>query len=208
MVDLKCADELHQTLASIVDYPLYSDAPRVTLSATLAVSALQFGAAVRVLCGEGLVLGAGAALRSQFEAVVRSVWALHAATDGQVETLSADLTQESQHSAKSMPMLSEMLGKLEATPQLKNLLVSLHEFKTSSMAPLNSFVHSGIHTVQWTRHAPPTQLMDIVFRASNGLSVIAFQGIGILTGHQETQSQIIAATSGFTSVLPARRVST
>ncbi len=207
-MELKCADKLHQTLASIVDYPLYSDATRVTLSATLAVSSLQFGAAVRALCGEGLVLGAGASLRSQFEAVVRSVWALHAATDGQVDKLSANLSEESQHSAKSMPMLSEMLGKLETVPQLKNLLVSLHEFRANSLAPLNSFVHSGIHTVHWTRHAPPTQLMDVVFRTSNGLSVIAFQGIGILTGRQETQTQIIAATSNFTAVLPARRVST
>lgn len=207
-MDLKCANKLHQTLTSIVDYPLYSDEHRVTLSATLAVSALQLGAAVRVLCSEGLVLGAGASLRSQFETVVRSVWALHAATDGQVEKLSANLSYESQHSAKSMPMLSEMLGKLETVPQLKDLLVLLHEFKASSLAPLNSFVHSGIHTVHWTRRTPPTQLMDVVFRTSNGLSVIAFQGIGILMGRQETQSQMIAATSSFTSVLPARRAST
>ena len=207
-MDLKSAEQLHQTLASLVDYPLYSDTPRVTLSATLAVSALQFAAAVRVLCGEGLVLGASASLRSQFEAVVRSVWALHAATDSQVEKLSVRLSQESQSSSKSMPMVSEMLGKLEEVPQLKNLLVSLHEFKVSSWAPLNSFVHSGIHTVHWTRNVPPPQLMDIVFRSSNGLSIIAFQGLGILTGHPELQSQIISSASAFTSVLPARRVST
>ena len=207
-MDLGAAEKLHQTLASIVDYPLYNNTTRFTLSAILAVSALQFAAAVRVLCGESLVLGASASLRSQFEAVVRSVWALHAASDAQVEKLSANLSQESQNSSKNMPTVGDMLAKLERVPQLESLLTSLREFKSSSWAPLNSFVHSGIHAVHWTNNAPPSQLVDTIFRSSNGLSLIAFQGLGILTGRPSAQAQVIAAASNFTGVLPAPRVNT
>lgn len=50
-MDLSSAEKLQDTLATIVDYPLWDESPRVMLSATLAVSSLQFAAAVRALCG-------------------------------------------------------------------------------------------------------------------------------------------------------------
>ncbi|MHC9192780.1 DUF6988 family protein [Pseudomonas aeruginosa] len=53
---------------------------------------MQFAAAVRVLCAKGFMLGASTTLRSQFEALVRFSWALHRATDLQIEKLSADFT--------------------------------------------------------------------------------------------------------------------
>ncbi len=198
-------EPLGHYIASIVDYPLWEDSPKVTLSATLAISSLQFAAAVRVLCGSGLILGASATLRSQFEAIIRSVWVLHRATDNQVERLSANLSLEAQQASKNIPLVNEMIGELEKVPQLKNLLVALHEFKTSSWVPLNSFVHSGIHAVHWTKHGAPPQLLDTVFRSSNGLAVISFQNIGILTGRPKVQSELFAATASFGSILPKPR---
>lgn len=204
-MDLIRAEKLLDDLTSIVDYPLFDDSPRVRLSATLAVSSLQFAAAARVLCGESLLLGASATLRSQFEALVRSVWVLHRATENQIDRLSADLNQETQQASKNIPLTNEMLTELEKMPQLKNLLIALHEFKSSSWLPLNSFVHSGIHAVHWTKHGAPPQLLDSIFRASNGLALLAFQGIGILTGRSHVQSELIAATASFSSVLPKHR---
>ena len=204
-MDLSRAEKLQDVLASIVEYPLWEDSPKVTLSVTLAISSLQFAAAVRVLCGSGLVLGASATLRSQFEAIIRSVWVLHRATDNQVERLSADLSLEAQQASKNIPLVNEMMGELEKIPQLKNLLVALNEFKTSSWVPLNSFVHSGIHAVHWTKHGAPPQLLDTVFRSSNGLTLISFQHLGILTGRPNVQSELFAATASFGSILPTPR---
>ncbi len=204
-MDLSRAEKLHEVLASIVDYPLYDNSPRVTLSATLAVSSLQFSAAVRVLCGAGLLLGASATLRSQFEALLRSVWVLHRATDGQVERLSADLTHETQQASKNIPLANEMIAELEKVPHLKNLFISLNEFKGSSWVPLNSFVHSGIHAIHWTKYGAPPQLLDTVFRSSNGLALLAFQSMGILTGRPNIQRELIAATASFSSILPNPR---
>ncbi len=205
-MDLSRAEKLLDVLASIVDYRLFEDSPRIRLSATLAVSSLQFAAAARVLCGAGLVLGASTTLRCQFEALVRSIWALHRATEGQIERLSADLNQETQQASKNIPLANEMLIELEKMPQLKNLLTSLNEFKSSSWQPLNSFVHSGIHAVHWTRHFPPPQLLENIFRASNGLALLAFLDIGILTGRSNVQAELVSAAAGFSNVLPAHKV--
>lgn len=207
-MDFVRAEKLLEVLSSIVDYPLFDETPRIELSATLTISSLQFAAAVRVLCGESLLLGASATLRSQFEALVRSVWALHRATENQIERLSVDLNQETQQAGKNIPLANEMLIELEKKPQLKNLLIALNEFKSSSWLPLNSFVHSGIHAVHWTKHGAPSQLLETVFRASNGLSLIAFQGLGMLTGRPEAQSQVIAASAAFSDVLPKPRATT
>ena len=78
----------------------------------------------------------------------------------------------------------------------------------SSWLTLNSFVRSGIHAVHWTRHDVPPQLSDQIFRTSNGLAIIAFQSIGILTGRSGVQSELIAATASFSSCLPKCREST
>jgi hypothetical protein len=206
-MDLRRAEDLFEQLSNIVDYPLFEDSPRVNLSATLAVSSMQFAAAVRVLCAEGLLLGASTTLRSQFEALVRSVWALHRATEQQIERLSADLNPESQQASKNIPLANEMLAELQKFPQLANLLVSLNEFKDSSWLPLNSFVHSGIHAVHWTKNEAPPQLIDQLFRMSNALALLAFQSIGILTGRPRIQSEIIAATACYSSCLPKHRES-
>jgi hypothetical protein len=204
-MDLIRAEKLFDVLASIVDYPLFDSSPRASLSTTLNISSLQFAAAARVLCGEGLLLGASTTLRSQFEALVRSAWVLHRATENQIDQLSADLNQETQQAHKNIPMTHAMLTELEEMPQLKNLLLALHEFKSSSWLPLNSFVHSGFHAIHWTKHGAPPQLLENIFRASNGLSLLAFQGIGILTGRSHVQSELIAATATFSSILPKPR---
>lgn len=206
-MDLRRAEEFFEHLSKIVDHPLYDDSARVNLSVTLAVSSMQFAAAVRVLCAEGLMLGASTTLRSQFEALVRCVWALHRATDHQIEKLSADLSHETQQASKNIPQVNEMLAELKKIPQLENLLVSLNEFKESSWLPLNSFVHSGIHAIHWTKNEVPPQLIDQIFRISNGLTLLAFQSIGILTGRQGIQSEIISIIARYSSCLPKYRES-
>ena len=204
-MDFERAEDLFRQLADMVDYPIFEDTPRYDVSATLAVTSMQFGASVRVLCAEGLLLGAATVLRSQFEAVVRSVWALYRATDGQIGKLSVELSAEAQQAGKTLPSVYEMMNELEKFPQLANLLISLKEFKESSWMPLNSFTHSGIHAVHWTKNEPSPKVLGSVFRASNGMNLLAFMHLGILTGQPTVQSEMIAVTASFSSCLPERR---
>ncbi|WP_410488016.1 DUF6988 family protein [Aeromonas caviae] len=98
-----------------------------------------------------------------------------------------------------------MLGELDKIPQIKNLLISFHEFKNSSWLPLNSFVHSGIHAVFWTKYKAPPELIEQLFRISNGLNIIAFQEMGILTGRQNIQKEIFSVIAHYSDCLPKPR---
>ncbi len=204
-MDTTRAEELLTHLADVVDHPPYDLSDRLLLSRTLAIASLHFAASVRRLCESHLALGAATALRSQFEAVVRGVWAFYRASDGQVQKLSSDLSVESQQAAKNIPQVAEMLGELEKAPQLANLVISLQEFKSSSWQPLNSFVHSGIHAIHWTKFEPPTELLDQVFLSSNALTILAFQHLAILTGQPGLQTEVVAVCATYSSCLPAHR---
>lgn len=204
-MDFIKTDQLFIRLSEVVDHPIYNDDTRTKLSLTLAISSMQFSYAVRLLCSQGLILGIGATLRPQYEALVRSVWVLYCATDLQVGKLDAALNTESQQASKNIPTVNAMLGELDKIPQIKNLLISFHEFKDSSWLPLNSFVHSGIHAVFWTKHKAPPELIEQLFRISNGLNVIAFQEMGILTGRPNIQKEIFSVIAHYSDCLPKPR---
>jgi hypothetical protein len=189
-IDISLAEQLIDHLADIVDFPPYDNSKRLLLSRTLAITSLHFAASARTLCNNDLALGAATVLRSQFEALVRSVWVFYCASDTQVEKLSSVLSAASQQSNKNIPMVAEMLANLEEKTNLGMLLISLKEFKDSSWQPLNSFVHSGIHAIHWTKWEPPSKLLEQMFRSSNGLTIIAFQSLAILTGHPTLQKDV------------------
>lgn len=204
-MDRTRAEELLGRLADLVDLPPFEASDRHSLSRTLAITSLHFAASVRTLCDSGLALGSAAVLRSQFEALLRGVWSLHCASDLQVEKLSSQLSVESQKATKNIPLTAEMLGEINEVPNLAGLMVSLREFKDSSWLPLNSFVHSGIHAVHWTKFEPPQALLDQMFRSSNGLSVLAFQHLAILTGVPRLQAEVVSVCAAYSSCLPAPR---
>lgn len=199
------AEELLGNLADVVDLPPYDESDRLLLSRTLVITSLHFAASARQLCASHLALGAAAVLRSQFEALLRGVWAFYRANESQVAKLSSCLSKESQQATKNIPQASEMLGEIEKVPQLVNLALALREFKDSSWQPLNSFVHSGIHAVHWTRFEPPQALLDQMFRSSNGLAVLAFQHLAILTGQPGLQSEVVSVCAPYSSCLPLPR---
>lgn len=205
-IDTDRADKLFHVLGEIVDHPLFDDSPRVVLSATLSVTSLDLGASVRTLCASDQMIGANVCLRSQFEALIRSVWALHRATDLQVEKLSAQqLTLDTQQGAKSIPLAAEMLEELGKIPHLAQLTSALNEFKSGAWQPLNSYVHAGLYAVLHTRFGGPPSLFNQIFRISNGFGMLAFNNLGILTGISGIQAEIRAATASFSSVLPDYR---
>lgn len=204
-MDTNRTDELLAHLADVVDLPLFEASERIILSRTLAITSLQFAASVRCLCDSRLALGAASVLRSQFEALLRGVWALHCASDIQVEKLSSHLSVEAQQATKNIPQVAEMIGEIEKVPHLAGLLIPLREFKGSSWLPLNSFVHSGIHAIHWTKFEPPEILLDQMFRSSNGLTVLAFQHLAVLTGKPGIQGEVFSVCASYSSCLPAPR---
>jgi len=141
-------------------------------------------------------------LRSQFEALVRSMWICYAASEGRVTTLSSELTNESVRKASNQhPNLSEMLTKLDGKAP-KEAMEMLLEFKEYHWKPLNSFVHGGIHAI--SRHGtgyPPPLLAQLV-KASIGVSMMAAMMLVIHSGDPRFDGKIPVIQTEFTDCLP------
>jgi hypothetical protein len=209
MIDVTRAEQLLGILAEVTDQPLHEESERIKLSATLAITALEIARSVRILCAADQLLGGTVCLRSQYEALVRSVWTLHCASEHEIRRLSINsLTPETAQGAKNIPLAAQMLKELEEIPSLRNLMVALNEFKGSAWRPLNSFVHAGLHAVIHTKFGWPPEHVDQTFRISNGLCLLAYTQIGILNGTPGIQREIFALAASFSSVLPKYREST
>ncbi|HGY1329625.1 TPA: hypothetical protein ACNU2I_004283, partial [Aeromonas salmonicida subsp. salmonicida] len=66
-MDFIKTDQMLARLSEVVDHPIYKADARTKLALTLAISSMQFSDAVRLLCSQGLILGIGTTLRSQYE---------------------------------------------------------------------------------------------------------------------------------------------
>jgi hypothetical protein len=104
-------DEILAILKSAPESPGELPA-RMDAAAGLAGAAMEHGQSLRVLVGAGLVTSAICLMRPQFEALTRSVWAMYAASDMEIERMQAPLTLESEKAAGKLPMLSRMLAEI------------------------------------------------------------------------------------------------
>jgi hypothetical protein len=131
-----------------------------------------------------------ALLRPQFESLVRAFWLMYSASKAQVEKLAMPLTEATARRGDDLPMLSEMLKRLEATPEAPTHIVAqLQEYKDITWKALNSFTHGGIHPLsKYVTGYPPKLVLDTLCN-SNGIFMMAAQLLCILTGAPENQAQ-------------------
>jgi hypothetical protein len=190
---------LRQAILSTVDHPLADDSPRLLASMDAALLSLEHAEALRTLLQAGMAPSAMALMRCQYEAFTRSVWILHCATDDQVELLS--LPPETGTSEKGLPMLSKMLDAFAKVSELDNLLPHLIELRVHAWAPLNSFVHAGVHAMSRSRDGFPAPLAINVIRMSNNLSMMAGQHLAVLTGVPDLQKEVLRLDEIFAECL-------
>jgi hypothetical protein len=208
-IDIERAHELIDALEQVIDHPFFDDSERLALSVVLAETSFELAFSVRLLCASDQLIGASVCLRSQFEALIRSVWAFHCANDSQISNLSKhDLSPETQQQAKSIPQANGMLEELLTIPNLRGFTSAITEFRDLAWQPLNSFVHSGIHAIHRTKFGAPPHLIQQTFKISNGFCFLAYNHLGILTGIPDIQNELFSATGRFSSVLPDIRVGT
>ena len=133
--------------------------------------AFEHAESIKVLIAAGNFTSAIGLLRLQYEAFTRAMWLFYVASDIVVSKLMADLTQENAKKAQRLPMLSEMLKKLEGKAP-KVALDHLLEFREYHWKPLSSYIHGGIHVVQRTSKGYPVPLLSQVVKSSNGVSIM------------------------------------
>lgn len=185
---------------------LIDPSPRIRAGAAAADLSIEHAHAVRTLIRVRTGNSACALLRIQYEALVRTGWAIYAATDAQIERLNLPLSPESQQAAKNLPgaqdMLEALKKKLAAEPALVGFVVPLIQIHEVSWRPLNSFVHGGQHPLQRTAGRFPVPLATQVLRNSNGMLHMAHRMVARLGASVGVVAAVERGYIGFEDCVP------
>ena len=193
--------EFAAKLFEFVDLPLYDHSTRFVTSDVACSMSLEHWSATLQLLQSALLPSAVTVHRAQFEALLRSIWILYAATDQQIDKLASELNLETEQAAKNLPQVADMLTALEKNgpPQA---FEALTRFKDNSWKALNSYVHAGIHPIR--RHADgyPIPILESIAKNANGLAVVAAMQASVLSGAQPLQREILDLASKYPECMP------
>jgi hypothetical protein len=198
---LSCSAELEKELTLLFKLPPYDDTDRIRSSHVMCGVGFEHAESVKILIASGNFTSAMGVLRLQYEAFVRAVWLLYAATDSWTSKLMEELTQDSVRKANNLPLLSKMLEKLEGNAPTE-LLNSILEFKEYSWKPLSSFIHGGIHAIHRHNKGYPAPLLVQTLKASNGLSLMVGMLVVILSGDKSQSGKMAKLQVEYIKCLP------
>lgn len=186
---LNQSDELSAELATLLGLSTYNSFPRTKTSRTFCGVSFEHSESVRILIRRGNFTSALGVLRMQYEALVKAIWTLYAASDSSIVKLQSNLSIESAKWADRIPQISELLAELEGKAP-PDALSPLNEFKEYSWKPLSSYIHGGIHAI--TRHGKgyPTILLSQALKSSNALQVMTGMMLVVLSGDSNLRGRI------------------
>ena len=193
--------EFAAKLFEFVDLPLYDQSTRFVTSDLACSMSLEHWSATLQLLQSALLPSAVTVHRAQFEALLRSIWILYAATDQQIDKLASELNLETEQAAKNLPQVADMLTALEKNGPAP-AFEALTRFKDNSWKALNSYAHAGIHPIR--RHADgyPIQILESIAKNANGLAVVAAMQASVLSGAQPMQREILDLASKYLECMP------
>lgn len=121
---------------------------RAVLAASLAAVSIEHGRSLQLLVEADHLVSATALLRVQLESTVRGIWIRFGAEDAWLERY-VNHRGASPGPVKDpnfTPGMDEMIREIgqEAPEEVGRMLAG---FKAGAWAPLNSYVHSGIHSI-------------------------------------------------------------
>ena len=186
---------------ALIDLPLYDDSARIVISDVSCSMALEHWQATLHALQTGLLPSAVVVHRAQFEALLRSIWLLYAASDDQVAKLTADLSIETEQGAKNLPQAADMMKALERTGPAP-AYEALKRFKDNSWKALNSYAHAGLHPLRRHAEGYPPELAIGVLRNANGLASLAAMQAVTLAGTQAHQRVILALAAEYPDCMP------
>lgn len=202
---LKRSAELESKLANFLALRPCFDSERTASSRIMCSIAFEHAESAKMLIATGNFASAISLVRLQYEALVRAMWLFYSATDQSISKLMCELTSDSAIRANNLPLLSEMLGKLDGKAP-KEALDMLLEFKEYSWKPLSSFVHGGIHAINRHSKGYPPPLLFQLLKISNGVSIMVGMLLVILAQDYKQQGKIPAIQREFSDCLPEHKI--
>ncbi len=193
--------KLENKLVEFLSLQAFTTEKRIKGSRILCSVVYEHAESIKILISTGNLTSATGLVRLQYEALVRAMWLLYAASDVAVDKLMAELTNESAQKANKLPMLSEMLSKLEGkAPEVA--MDALNEFKEYSWKALSSYVHGGIHAISRHSKGYPVEQLIQLLKISNGLLIMAGMLLVILSGDPKQKGKIPSIQMKFKDCLP------
>lgn len=198
---LKESEAIAVEILALIDIPLCNDTPRVAVADVACSLALEHWHSIRLLLRDGLLPSALVVQRSQFEAILRSIWLTYAASDADVSKLAACLDLESEQGAKNISQAQDMMVAL-STSGPKEAYAALARFKDNSWKALNSYAHAGIHPIRRHSEGYPTALAHGVLCNANGLAILSAMQAAVLSGAQPLQRAVLDVAARHSTCMP------
>jgi len=198
---LEESDSLAEELLGLVDLSLCNETARVSVADVACSLSFEHWHSVRLLLAAGLLSSALAVHRSQFEAVLRSVWLTYAASDSDIAKLTANLDLKSEQAAKNISQAQHMMEAL-AKSGPKEAHAALSRFKHNSWKALNSYAHAGLHPLRRHEDGYPVGLAHGVLCNANGLAILSGMQAAVLRGAQPLQREVLALASKHPTCMP------
>jgi hypothetical protein len=198
---LKRSAELEQALYELLVLEPYDSSDRIMSSRILCDVAFEHAESTKLLIATGNYTSAIGVVRLQYEALVRAMWALYAASDIALSKLMSELTPDGAKRAEKLPMLSVMLKKLEGKAPAEAVAMLL-EFKEVSWKVLSSYVHGGTHAMHRHGRGYPQELLQQVLKSSNGISTMVGMLLVILSGDKTQLGKMTEIQIQFADCLP------
>lgn len=196
--------KLESKLVEFLSLQAFTTEKRIKGSRILCSVVYEHSESVKILISTGNLTSATGLVRLQYEALVRAMWLLYAASDITVDKLMAELTNETAQKANKLPMLSEMLTKLEGkAPEVA--MDALNEFKQYSWKALSSYVHGGIHAISRHSKGYPVEQLIQLLKISNGLLIMSGMLLIILSGDTNQKGKIPSIQMKFKDCLPDQK---
>lgn len=194
-------EELAGKLFKLIDQPLFDDSPKIVVSDVVCSISFEHWTATLSLLEAGMLHSAVVTHRAQFEALLRSIWVLYAATDEQLSKLSVELTTETEQGAKNLPQVADMLSAIskKGPPQVYE---ALNRFKENSWKAMNSYAHAGIHPIRRHTEGYPVQLLASIAKNANGLAIMSAMHASALCGIQPLQREILDLAAQYPYCMP------
>lgn len=199
---LQRSADLQAALQRLTQLRPAEDTPRIMASRIMCSVAFEHAESAKVLITVGNFTSAIGLVRLQYEALVRAMWLRYAASDPAVTRLMGQLTREDlQRTEKKLPMLTEMLRKLEGrAPDYP--MAALLDFRDHLWKPLSSYVHGGVDAVHRHGKGYPLSLLAQVLKASNALSIIIGMLLAVLAADPAASGRVRRMRQTFADCLP------
>lgn len=184
-----CSDRLYRALAECLTDIEHDGTARSQLAMTMSAIAIEHGISQRVLLSIDSISSAIALLRVQFETVTRALWLHFAASDQRIAKLAELIVGRSLKEPANAPSMNEMLEALAkyAPPVISKML---GELKAGAWAPLNSYIHGGIHPLMQSHHGYTPEYAIQTLRNANGLSMMAAMLMAVLSGDPSVTNRV------------------